>query len=97
MKFLHIEAASYIENFKVRLTFNDGTSGIADLQASLDGSIFEPLKEKEYFKRFKLEGHTLSWDNGADFAPEYLKSRTEKDSDPVCGRHPSVPRGRSAS
>ena len=26
----------------------------------------------KYFKNFKLEGHTLMWPNGADFAPEYL-------------------------
>lgn len=81
MRFLHVEAASYIEEFRVRLKFNDGTVGIVDLQASLDGPVFEPLKDQEYFKRFKLEGHTLSWDNGADFAPEYLKLKTEQGSE----------------
>jgi hypothetical protein len=24
------------------------------------------------FKSFKIEGHTLSWSNGADFAPEFF-------------------------
>jgi len=42
------------------------------LESSLDDPVFEPLKNVEYFKRFRLEGHTLAWENGADFAPEYL-------------------------
>jgi hypothetical protein len=62
----------------VRLEFNDGTHGIVDLSDSLDGPVFEPLKNLDYFKRFKLEGHTLAWENGADFAHEYLKSKSER-------------------
>jgi hypothetical protein len=66
-----------IENYRVRLEFNDGTYGIVDLSDSLDGQVFEPLKNLDYFKRFRLEGHTLAWENGADFAPEYLKLKSE--------------------
>jgi hypothetical protein len=77
MRFLHVENARHIENYRVRLEFNDDTHGIVDLSDSLDGPIFEPLKNLDYFKRFRLEGHTLAWENGADFAPEYLKSKSE--------------------
>jgi hypothetical protein len=77
MRFLHVEDARHIENYSVRLEFNDGTYGIVDLSDSLDGQVFEPLKNLDYFKRFRLEGHTLAWENGADFAPEYLKSKSE--------------------
>ena len=78
MRFLHVEDARHIENYRVRLEFNDGTHGIVDLSDSLDGTIFEPLKNLDYFKRFRLEGHTLTWENGANFAPEYLKSKSER-------------------
>jgi hypothetical protein len=44
MRFLHVEDAEHIENYTVRLEFNDGTHGIVDLSNSLDGPIFEPLK-----------------------------------------------------
>lgn len=64
--------AKFIKNHCVWLSFNDGKEGIADLEAELDGPIFEPLTNPEYFRQFKLQGHTLAWDNGADFAPEFL-------------------------
>lgn len=71
--FLHIIEAKYIKDYRVWLRFNDGTTGEVDLASELEGTIFEPLKNVEYFKSFKLRGHTLSWDNGADFAPEFLR------------------------
>ena len=70
--FLHVVDAKHLAGHRVYVRFNDGTAGEVDLSQSLDGPIFEPLREVEYFRRFSLEGHTLSWPNGADFAPEYL-------------------------
>ena len=66
--------AKYVDDYKILLEFNDGKIGIADLNESLWGGIFEPLKNPEYFKTFSLSSvmNTLVWDNGADFAPEYL-------------------------
>ncbi len=64
--------ASYIEDFKVELTFNDGLSGIVDLKDHLEGKIFEPLKDVEFFKKFKLDSWTITWPNDSDFAPEFL-------------------------
>ncbi|MBB1125915.1 DUF2442 domain-containing protein [Thiospirillum jenense] len=71
--FIHVNHAEYIEEYKVRLFFNDGATGIIDLSSELYGEIFEPLKNIAFFKSFKLEGHTLAWSNGADFAPEFLR------------------------
>lgn len=73
--FIHVEEAKYIDKYKVWLSFNDGAQGEIDLAAELDGEVFEPLKDVSFFKSFRLEGHTLSWDNGADFAPEFLREQ----------------------
>jgi len=76
MKFLHIDEAKYLEGYRVWLRFSDGSEGQVDLESKLEGTIFEPLKDPSYFRKFRLEGHTLAWPNGADFAPEHLHSLT---------------------
>jgi len=73
--FMHVTHAKYIEDYRVWLAFNDGAEGEIDLATELHGEIFEPLKDKIFFKSFTLEGHTLSWNNGADFAPEFLREQ----------------------
>jgi hypothetical protein len=78
MKFLHIEDSKYLDGHKVWLKFSDGKEGEVDLQNELQGRVFEPLKKINYFREFSLEGHTLTWPNGADFAPEYLHSTTKQ-------------------
>jgi hypothetical protein len=73
--FMHVTQAKYCGDYKVWLSFNDGAEGEIDLTSELYGEIFEPLKDKSFFKSFSLEGHTLSWSNGADFAPEFLREQ----------------------
>ena len=72
--FLHVTEAEYIADHRVRVSFSDGATEDIDLSDSLDGPIFEPLRDVEYFRSFSIIGHTLAWPNGADFAPEYLHS-----------------------
>ncbi len=71
---LHVDRAEYIAGHRVHVWFNDGTDGEIDLRNVLDGPIFQPLRNVKCFKQFRIEGHTLAWENGADFAPEYLHS-----------------------
>ncbi len=70
--FLHVTEARYVQGYVVWIRFNDGTAGEVDLSAELEGPIFDPLRDPERFKAFRVENHTLSWKNGADFAPEFL-------------------------
>ncbi len=83
--FLHVIRAEHLEGHRVRVWFNDGSQGDIDLSASLSGPIFAPLRNVEYFKDFLVTGHTLSWPNGADFAPEYLQSLTHAVAGSVAG------------
>ena len=71
--FIHVNNAKYINGYKIWLSFNDGSQGEIDLLSELYGEIFEPLKDISFFKSFNLDGRTLSWSNGADFAPEFLR------------------------
>lgn len=72
--FTEVVKAEYVSNYKVRLWFNNEVTKVVDLRSSLKGCVFEPLKDIDYFKRFKVKYNTIEWDNGADFAPEYLIS-----------------------
>ena len=70
--FLEVLNAEYIDNYLVKLTFNTGETKTVDLQTELNGNVYEPLKHLDFFKNFELKYNTLEWENGADFAPEYL-------------------------
>lgn len=70
--FLEVTRAEYLEGYKLRLYFNNGEVLDVDLYASLKGEVFTPLKDVEYFKHFSIKFNTIEWENGADFAPEYL-------------------------
>ena len=74
---LHIIEAKYEHDYVVHLKFNDGAEGYVDLADELYGEMFAPLRDKEKFKAFKVdpELETIAWDNGADLAPEFLRSR----------------------
>lgn len=67
--------ARYVRAFTVWLRFDDGTVGEVDLSQELYGPVFEPLKDVDYFKTFRVDLGTIVWPNGADFAPEFLHER----------------------
>ncbi len=71
----HVIEAKHLGCHRVWLKFNDGASGELDLSDELDGPVFEPLRAVEFFSRFVVRYNTLSWENEADFAPEFLRGK----------------------
>ena len=78
-----ITKAKYIDDFIIHLhiTILDKTSSTnldkkVDLekyiQSKKKDSIFSPLKDVDFFKKFVLNSNTIEWSNGADIAPERL-------------------------
>jgi len=70
--FIEVTKAEYIGGYKLLLLFKNGERRIVDLSNSLKGTVYTPLKDMSYFKRFSIKFNTVEWENGADFAPEYL-------------------------
>lgn len=75
--FLHVLEAHYVRDYTLWLRFNDGSSGEIDLSGELEGPVFGSLRDLEQFKRFTIAFHTLAWENGADFAPEFLREHVQ--------------------
>lgn len=71
---LRITSATYLEDYRLRLEFSDGSIKEVDLHQDLWGEVFEPLKDLELFKQVALNpvSGTIEWPNGADFSPEHL-------------------------
>ena len=72
--FTEVIKAEYIDGYRIKLWFNNNVTKVVDLKSSLKGIFFEPLKDLDFFKRFAVKYNTVEWENGADFAPEFLLS-----------------------
>jgi hypothetical protein len=73
MKFLpSVVRAEHRGGFQLHVVFNDGSENTIDFEQWLEGPMFEPLKNPDYFRRFFVDGGTVVWPNGADVAPETL-------------------------
>ena len=69
---MEVTKAEYLDGYRLRLLFDNDETRIVDLESSLSGCVFQPLKELDYFKKFTIPFNSIQWENGADFAPEYL-------------------------
>jgi hypothetical protein len=78
---LSVTDATYKENYKLQVRFNDDRVGMVDLKDFvLNGKIkpFKKLKNEDRFKRFVVD-YTIRWDDELDIAPEYLYYEAFKD------------------
>ena len=70
--FFEVVKAEYLSGYCIKLWFNNQVVKVVDLANSLNGEVFQPLKDQNFFKRFTIKFNTIEWENGADIAPEYL-------------------------
>lgn len=75
----------YLGEYRLQLSFEDGSVRVVDLQPHLDGEVFEPLKDINYFRTARLDPEldTISWENGADVSPDFLYEISEPRSEAV--------------
>ena len=73
---IHVVDGRHVAGHTLWLRFSDGAEGEVDLGPELYGEVFEPLEDVAYFRTFRVhpELRTVVWPNGADFAPEFLRS-----------------------
>ena len=62
-----------LENYDLYIKFEDGKEKIYNVKHLLETILFySKLKDKEYFKNVKIDGNTVTWEQGEDIAPENL-------------------------
>jgi hypothetical protein len=72
-RLVRVRVVKPLEEFRVRLEFEDGAKKEIDLEPYLHGPIFEPIRnDPAVFRSVKVEGGTIAWDNGADIDPDVL-------------------------
>lgn len=64
--------------YTLQVMFDDGMVRRIDLTGELLGEVFEPLRDVVLFAQVRVEGETVVWPNGADFAPEFLYEAGEQ-------------------
>ena len=75
-----LRALSVLPEWQLAVTFNDGSSGIVDVSALVNGpnaGVFEALRDPAFFATAYLDCGAVAWPNGADLAPDamYKESR----------------------
>lgn len=76
-RILKVEA---LDDYCLKLDFDNSEAGIFDLKPYLDKGIFRELKDKSFFKTVKVSFDTVDWDNRIDIDPEFLYSESKMKS-----------------
>ena len=74
MNLIWINSAKYLGDYRLELSFSNGEVRVFDAKEFIASHpLFASLQDKQLFSQFRLDGWTVSWQNGRlDIAPEYL-------------------------
>jgi hypothetical protein len=68
-----------LPDYRLRVEFDDGVTGIVELADELTGPVFGPLRDEELFRQVMVDDFgAVSWPNGADLAPDAMYSDITK-------------------
>jgi hypothetical protein len=71
---VHVTDVEVVGPHRLRLGFDDGSTGVVDFSHRRWKGIFEPLADPAFFCRVRVDEEigTIAWPNGADIAPDTL-------------------------
>ncbi len=74
-----VTAVRYLDSYRLQLTFDNGVSGVVNLDGWLigTGGVMGPLSDHAFFRQVSVdeEAGTIRWPNGVDLCPDVLYSR----------------------
>ena len=80
-RLFRVTAVEVIAEYRLRLTFDDGTVGDVDFtEREWEGVMFLPLRDPQFFAQVFVDhgGGTIAWPNGLDMAPEPLYEKARR-------------------
>lgn len=80
-----VTAVETLTDYRLRLTFDDGSERVVDLTDDLWGPMGEPLRDPAYFRQVRVdpELRTVVWPNGFDLDPDVLHGHRPQDVPPA--------------
>lgn len=60
------------EDYLLKITFENGETGLLDMKPYLDFGVFSRIKDREAFQKVKVAFDTVEWDAGVDLDPEFI-------------------------
>ena len=78
----YVKKVKHIENYCLKLLFENGEQKIFDLKPYLNKGIFSQLKNISLFTSARVVAGSVEWPNGLDLSYDtlYLESQTIKES-----------------
>ena len=61
-----------LENYCLKIDYNDGKSVIFDMKPFLNHPLFRPLKDEKKFNAVKLRGSSICWDGDIDICADSI-------------------------
>ncbi|MES9857790.1 MAG: DUF2442 domain-containing protein [Sedimenticola sp.] len=66
------------DNFLLDIVSENGESGEFDVSPYLNSEVFEPLKNKEEFKKIHNGEYFIEWECGADLSADTIEAHWNK-------------------
>mgnify|MGYP001614378914 CR=1 FL=1 len=61
-----------LSDYRIHVTFEDNKTKIVDLSKLVDGEVFQPWKDYEYFKRVAVGSYCVVWPDNQDLCADML-------------------------
>ena len=66
-----------LKNYILEIVFDNGEKKQFDVKPYLKFKPFEELKDEKNFKKVKIAGLSIEWENGADICPDELYNNSK--------------------
>ena len=67
-----------LDNYEIEILFDNQEKRIFDVKTYFKFKIFKELEDIEKFKKVKVSGLSIEWENGADICPDELYNNSNK-------------------